>query len=332
MPSDVKARAEKAIAEKVFPGCVVGVVKKSGEREVRSFGNLTYDTDAPAVREDTIYDLASVTKSIPTASLALNFLNKEKFELSDGVKKFIPELQNDHGATIEDLLMYRVRGVQMSTLKDKTPEEISGYIFAHGFDAPPGKSEYTNLPGFLLGLVVERALGESLDALAQKYFFDPLKMSHTTFFPNVRLTKSNISPTEVDVYGEVRGIVHDESARVFAKAGRAVGHAGLFSNAPDILNILEALLQGKYPSVVEGAQRGLGWQTAEPWFSGSHIGKNAFGKTGFTGTSVLVDIERGIALVILSNRTYPKRPPDAASIHSAMNTFRADIADILLVQ
>ncbi len=329
MPSDVKARAEKAIAEKVFPGCVVGVVKKSGEREVRSFGNLTYDTDAPAVREDTIYDLASVTKSIPTASLALNFLNKEKFELSDGVKKFIPELQNDHGATIEDLLMYRVRGVQMSTLKDKTPEEISGYIFAHGFDAPRGEPRYTNLPAFLLGVVLERYFGDSLVDIAEGHFFMPLGMMDTHF---CSADKSRCAPTEIEEGNTVQGIVHDESARVFARAVRAVGHAGLFSTAPDILNFLEALLQGKYPPVVEGAQRGLGWQLNQSWFMGTQCSPLTFGKTGFTGTSVLVDIERGIAFVILSNRTYPKRPPDAASIHSAMNTFRADIADILLVQ
>jgi CubicO group peptidase (beta-lactamase class C family) len=152
-------------------------------------------------------------------------------------------------------------------------------------------------------------------------------MDDTTFFPH---DMSRIPPTEIVGGEEIRGIVHDESAHVFSRAHRAVGHAGLFSTAPDILNFLEALLQGKLPAVLSGAQKGLGWQKAERWFMGAHFGGGAFGKTGFTGTSVAVDTQKGIAFVILSNRTYPTRPPDAASIHSAINTFRADIADIVL--
>lgn len=330
MPSDVSVRAEKAIAEKVFPGCVIGVVKKSGEREVRSFGNLTYDTGAPAVCEDTIYDLASITKSIPTASLALMLIAEGKMRLDDAAKMFLPELQHDYNATVEDLLTYRVRGAQLSTLKEKTADEILEYVHEHGFNAPPEKSEYTNLPAFLLGLVLERVSGETLGSLAQKYFFGPSHMKDTTFFPNVRLTKSNIAATEIIDGEEVQGIVHDESARVFAQAKRAVGHAGLFSTAPDILIFLEALLQGKYANVVEGAQRGLGWQLDQSWFMGTKSGPGTFGKTGFTGTSVVCDVEHGISFVILSNRTYPNRPSDATSLTSAINIFRSDIADILL--
>ena len=331
MRNEIAERVERAIRERVFPGCVIGVVKKSVEREVLPFGHLTYDTNAPSVTESTIYDLASITKSIPTASLALTLLEKGKFDLSDLVKKYIPELQNDYGATIEHLLTYSVHGVQMSQLKDKTPEEISEYIFARGFDGPPGESKYTNLPAFLLGLIVERVGGVYLEYLAQERLFGPLAMNSTTFFPQkYGHAVSIFPPTEVDGVGEeIRGIVHDESAYVFAKAGRAVGHAGLFSTAPDILNFLEALLQKKYPAVVEGAQKGLGWQTAAPWFMGKSAGPRTFGKTGFTGTSVVCDMERGVAFVILSNRTYPKRPADAASIHSAVNVFRADVADII---
>lgn len=325
MLSDIKSRAEKAIAGKVFPGCVIGIVRSDGVHQVLPFGYLTYDADASIVREDTIYDLASVTKSIPVASLVLMFIAEGKMQLADKVVKYLPELRNDHGATIEDLLAYRVRGIQLSTLKDKTADEIVQYVFAHGFEASASTSQYTNLPAFLLGLIVERVEEESLSMLAQKYFFDHLEMSHTTFFPNVRPTRSNIASAEVVDGEEVWGIVHDESARVFAKEGRTVGHAGLFSTAPDILNFLEALLQGKYPYVSDGAQKGMGWQLRDQMIMGQFATPGTFGKTGFTGTSVVVDMERGIGFVILSNRTYPKRPTDA----TAINEFRADIADIL---
>ncbi|MDP3965747.1 MAG: serine hydrolase, partial [bacterium] len=115
-----------------------------------------------------------------------------------------------------------------------------------------------------------------------------------------------------------------ESARVFAKAGKAVGHAGLFSTAPGILAFLEALLRGKYPHIANGAQKGLGWELNQP-FMGKYAGPHTFGKTGFTGTSCVCDMERGVAFVILSNCTYPARPAD----RSAVDAFRADIADIV---
>jgi len=331
MRKEIEARVEKAIAENVFPGCVIGVARANGEREVAPFGHLTYDSDSPVVREDTVYDLASITKSIPVASLALLFIEQGRLRLADKATNYLPALKNDYGVTVEDLLTYRVSGLRLSTLQDQTPDGILRSIFEHGFDGPPGGANYSNLPALLLGIILERVTGNTLDALAQKYFFEPLKMKNTTFFPDVgsyELPTSIIAPTEVVDGKEIRGVVHDESARKFFRAHRAVGQAGLFSTAPDILNFLEALLQGKFPDVLSGAQKGLGWQRAESWFMGENFGDGAFGKTGFTGTSVAVDPLRGVALVILSNRTYPTRPPDAASTHSAINTFRTDIADI----
>ncbi len=333
MPSEVASRAARAIQERVFPGCVIGVVSRSGERNVMSFGHFTYD-DAQLVNEDTIYDLASVTKSIPIASLVAIFTDEGKFKLTDSVREYIPELQNDYGATIEDLLTYRVRGVQLSTIRNTTSEEILTHVFETGFEGPPGEHAYTNLPAFLLGVILERVAKQTLPALADGYFFAPLAMQDTTFFPMSGFTKSRyIAPTEISEDGkDIRGIVHDESARVFALAHRVVGHAGVFSTAPDMLSFLGALLQKKYgftKSIIEGAERGLGWQLDQPWFMGKLAGQHAFGKTGFTGTSVICDVDRGIAFVILSNRTYPKRPPDSTSRYSAINAFRADIADIV---
>ena len=341
MRNGIEERVRRAIGERVFPGCVVGIIRANGSGEVLPFGNLTYEPDSARVTEDNIYDVASITKSIPTASLALTLMAEGKLGLADTVVTHIPELQNHHDATVEDLLTYAVHGVQMSTLKDKTPEELTTHVFTHGFDAPAGESRYTNLPAFLLGIIVERIGGDTLDALAQKYFFDPLGMKDTTFFPSKYGHGVSIfPPTEIDEGGEVRGIVHDESARVFAKAGKAVGHAGLFSTAHDVLNFLEALLRndGFRKPIMEGARKGLGWQPArlddvsrsggvnDPQFMGKYAGAHTFGKTGFTGTSVVCDIERGVAFVILSNRTYPKRPPDGRAI----DAFRHDIADVVL--
>ncbi|OGG49651.1 hypothetical protein A2763_03145 [Candidatus Kaiserbacteria bacterium RIFCSPHIGHO2_01_FULL_54_36] len=325
MHSEITVRTERAISEKVFPGCVIGLIRPNKTKEILAFGNFTYEPNSAAVREDTIYDLASITKSIPTASLALALIAEGKLRATDRIVEYLPELKNDHQATIEDLLTYRVRGPKLSTLKDKTAEGILEHIFERGFDAPSGESNYTNLPALLLGLAIERAADQPLESLARKYFFGPLQMQRTTFFPFRDLPdkKDEIAPTEIDEWrGEVCGFPHDESAYIFAKSDRACGHAGLFSTAPDLLNFLERVLQGELPAIAEGAQKGWGWELMNR--------PHTFGKTGFTGTSVVVDVERGVAFAILSNRTYPKRPPDAALANSAINRFRANIADILL--
>lgn len=317
---DISGRAMRGVQEKVFPGCVVGIVRANGEREIQAFGRFTYEADSLEVTEHTVYDLASVTKSIPLASLVALSIEKRKFALDDKVKKYVPELCNDHGATIEDLLRYRVKGTQLSTLRYRTFEEIRTHVLEHGFDAPPGESVYTNLPAFILGLILERAEGAPITSLAQEIFFGPLDMKETTFFPS----PADCAPTEIDERGEVRGLPHDESAYVFARASRAAGHAGLFSSAPDILNFLEALLAGDFPHILKGARKGLGWQTEGVFLGSSPAGR--FGKTGFTGCSVVCDPARVIGLVILSNRTYPKRPAD----QDAVNIFRRDIADVVL--
>src|SRR3989344_2079858 len=326
----IRSRAERAIAEKVFPGCVIGLIRAPRPSVASGEGGNkhivipvgTIDGKVPT-QKNTIYDLASITKSIPLASLALllTTLDPPRLNLGGKVVEYLQELQNDYDATIEDLLRYRVTGPRLSQLHLKTFEEIRTYVFEHGFDGPAGDGAYTNLPAFLLGVIVERVTGEILPTLANRYFFEPLGMSDTTFFPS---DLERIAPTEIVDDEEIRGIVHDESARVFARARRAVGHAGLFSTAPDLLKFLEALLNGKLPAVVEGAQKGLGWEVKRDWM-GSKGSERVFGKTGFTGTSILCDVERGIGLVILSNRTYPHRPRD----NSAINAFRKDIADIV---
>ncbi len=245
--------------------------------------------------------------------------------LDDTVKKHIPELQNDFGATVEDLLRYRVNGPRMSKIGLQTFEQLRTYILETGFSGPPGESSYANVPAFILGIVLERVGGTSLAVLGHTYFFEPLGMEHTTYFPSV----GDCAPTEIQNGNVIQGVVHDESSRLFSLKRRSVAHAGLFSTAGDLLLFLEALIEGKFPAILDGAQKGLGWTKDAPWLMGSRVSNGAFGKTGFTGTSILVDPEKSTALVILSNRTYPTRPADAISTDSAMNHFRRNIAEIV---
>lgn len=316
----IAARAEQAIAETVFPGCVIGIIQ-NGESIVQPYGDLIYQVADP-VMEDTVYDLASITKSIPLAALAALLISDGKFKLTDLVRSYVTDIEYDYDATVEDLLRYRVKGTQLSTLAYGTFEEIRAHAIERGFDGPPGSFQYTNLPAFILGIIIERVTGSSLPALAHKHFFEPLGMDRTTFFPAAR----DCAPTEIIEGVEIRGIVHDESARVFAKARRAAGHAGLFSTAGDLLKFAAHMIEHPESPVARAAQDGLGWEIIHPNLFGSVAHSGCFGKTGFTGTSIVIDLPRRRAFVILSNRTYPKRSLN----HEAIRVFRRDIADIVL--
>ncbi len=339
-------RVGRAIAEKIFPGCVVGIVTVSGEREVLPFGSFTYESDAPHVTPLTIYDVASITKSIPTASLALSLIDKGKLKITDKLIDYVPEFRNSdrENVLINHLLTYTLDGYGLASLKPKSTKELFETLLTHDFEKRPGTIfKYTNIPAALLGLVVEKVYGDTLHNLAEKNFFKPLNMGRTTFFPE-HFSLSDIAPTEIDSWrGLVRGVVHDESAYICKQDEKIVGHAGLFSTAPDILNFLEMLLHGgelagkrffseSIISQIETNQipelgdfAGLGWELNQPRYMGKYCGQKTFGKTGFTGTLCVVDREKGVAYVILSNRTFPKRPPDS----SAINQFRADIGDII---
>lgn len=323
MPKEIDTLAAEAVRNQTFPGCVVAIVRK-GERRVQAYGTIAYNGEP--VREDTVYDVASITKSIPVSSLVLTLIDRKSLALNDLVRTWIPELQNDHAATVEDLLKYRVYGEPMSLIAHLSPKEIQRHIFQAGFSDLPGESHYSNLPAYLLGIIIERVSGKTIDVLARDEFFGPLNM-HSTFFPVAGYVSDpslSIAPTETLEDGDIHGIVHDESARVFAREGKAVGHAGLFSTAHDLATFAESLLAGGFPHVVKGAQKGLGWELNHGVFMGKKFGPRTFGKTGFTGTSIVCDTDRSLALIILSNRTYPTRPAD----NTAINAFRGALADI----
>lgn len=354
--NQITIETNKAIQGKVFPGCVIGIINKNGDRQILPFGKFTYDKSSQIVKEDTIYDLASITKSIPTGSLALKFIDEGKLKLTDKLIDYVPEFKNSdrENILIKHLLTYTLDGygfastaVQISgkSIKNITSSDLQNLLFTQDFEQRPGKVfTYTNIPAALLGLVVEKIGGDTLENLADEFFFNPLKMTRTTFYPE-KFPLEEVAPTEIDSWrGLVHGIVHDESAYIFKKGGKIFGHAGLFSTAPDILNFLEVILhrgtfQGnKYFSekIIEqmGTNQiaelndfnGLGWELNQPRFMGNYCANNTFGKTGFTGTLCICDLRRGIAYVILSNRIFPNRPADSVAI----NSFRKVISEIIL--
>ncbi len=344
----IENRISKALENKVFPGCVIGVVDHKGQRFVWPFGQYTDEKNSKSISSDSIFDVASITKAIPTASLALKLIEEKLIKLNDRVADFIPELKNSYRDEIKisHLLTQTLDyGVRLSSYKDKTADEILEIIFGFELKSKPGtRFSYSNATSILLGLVIESIKGIKLDLLARDYFFDLLKMRDTTFHPQ-QLDKERVVPTERDPWRGrvVHAEVHDESAFLLSQKGVVVGSAGLFSTVSDLLNFLEMLLRGgmlagnkifsdKTISLLNqnwlqglSEETSLGWELNQKFYMGQLSSDQTIGKTGFTGCSCVIDFKKNKAFVLLSNYTYPHRKPNSSLIHEV----RRDIADIV---
>jgi CubicO group peptidase (beta-lactamase class C family) len=271
----IEQRLMRAIEERVFPGCVVGITDKPGMRLVLPCGRYTYEPDSSRVRDDTVYDVASITKSIPVSCIALRLMEEERLNIDDRLIEYVPEFNNpDREAVLmRHLLTHTLHfAFPLSSLKNESPGRIIRAIFETPFRSKPGTFfSYSNAASILLGLSIERLYGKPLDTVAQEEFFYPLEMKRTTFHPLQRFERSEIVPTEVDHWrgGVLQGEVHDESAWVLLHrrrySGRQLkrtsqtgseghtpnaevslpgvpGAAGLFSTVPDLLRFLHMLL------------------------------------------------------------------------------------------
>ncbi|HSX06828.1 MAG TPA: serine hydrolase domain-containing protein [Candidatus Saccharimonadia bacterium] len=346
----IQAVISQAIKERVFPGAVVGVIAKN-QRTVMPFGRLTYEPSAHEVTTDTVYDVASITKSIPVSTIILTLIERDVLKLDDRVIKVIPEIKNDYR---EQIL---IKHLLTFTMAFDMPRRLSAYaeeggeillqaLFDAPLQAPPGEEYcYSNAPAILLGLIAERILKKSLDIIADELFFSPLHMRHTTFHPN-DLPNALIAPSEINWRGEIKGVVHDEAAWALQAAGIIAGNAGVFSIADDLLTFAEMLLaDGTYkertyfsPKTVAqmhsnqiaeiGGSIGLGWELGQAHFMGDEASQSCFGKVGYTGSMILIDPLKDTALVLLTNRTYPTRPSDG----TAINQVRRALSDLVFAE
>ena len=338
---------KRAIKDRVFPGAVLGISHR-GQRTILHAGRYTYDTNSPAVAFDTVYDLASVTKSVATSAVILKLINESRISLEDKVSTHLPEFNDDpfkKEVTIWHLLTYTIELdlPSIKTFLKLTPDDILAKLFSARLVSLEKKYHYTNQTAIILGEVAKRVTGKPLNVLAEDFFYRPLGMASTSFY-----TKdiSHVAPTEIDPEtGKVlQGVVHDEGTRALAEK-YITGAAGLFGNVPDLLTFMEMLLANgdykdrKYFShnlvnemhtnqlghINESA--GLGWEMGREWM-GATGSASAFGKSGFTGTSVYADPEKDLAIVLLSNRVYPKRPENS----EAINKIRREVIEIILTE
>ncbi len=349
MEDGILSILSRAIKNKITPGGVVGWIDGNSQ-QIAAWGRLTYEKDSTKVTKDTIYDIASVTKAIPLSSLAHIALQEDKLRLNSKASEIIGELKGKYHELIDvkHLLNYTAvwdfpKG--LSRHADDGVGAIQNAIFNTPLRAKPGSIyQYTNAPAVVLGMILEKVYNQPLDILAEEKLFKPLKMDSTSFDVS-GYENSLVAPTEIDSRGDVvHKFVHDETARALREANIVSGNAGVFSNAADLLKFCAVVLNGGAaedgtaifePATIEafqcnsldikGESTALGWELNQPRFMGRTSHAKMFGKTGFTGCMVLMDIAKQRAMVLLSNAQYPKRHTDRESV----NSLRRELADIV---
>ena len=327
-----------------FPGGVVVIGRRGATVLQKGYGNLSWSGKSPVVPDETMYDLASLTKVVATTTAIMILYDQGKIHLDDRVSQYIPGFSGGmkDDVTIQMLLEHRSglpagRDLWRIAL---TPGEARQAVIDTPLEYAPGTGYiYSDLGADLLGFIVEVASGERLDVFMQERVFEPLGMSDTFFRPHWTL-RDHIAPTELTPPRgyPLRGEVHDENA--FALGGVA-GHAGLFSTATDLAVFAQMLLNGgelNGTRIISDSTvslftkrtqapgtRALGWDTCgHDGSCGKYLSQRAFGHTGFTGTSLWIDPDRDLFVILLTNRVHAARARRPSKV---IADVRADVAD-----
>lgn len=321
---------EESIAARAFPGCAFGVLAGGEVVLLDAVGRFTYEPDAPAVGPTTVFDIASLTKVVATTAMAILLVQRGRLDIDTKLGEWLPAFlagrtANDPAReiTLRHLLAHNsgLPGYVEFYRTLREPASLLRACLALPLQGLPGmRAEYSD-PGFiLLGKALEACAGETLDAFAHREIFQPLDFCATQFNPPLP-QRAAIAPTEMDknLRGRrIQGEVQDENAWVL---GGVAGHAGLFSNVPDLLRLVEEILDPRAVFSAEtikifaerqppaGSSQALGWDT--PSESGSSAGRlfspRSIGHLGYSGCSLWIDLQEKIAVILLTNRTWPDR-------------------------
>ena len=320
---------KNGVVEKAFPGAVTAVVYQEELVALHGQGRFTYENSSPRVTPDTIYDLASLTKVIATTATAMILFDRGLLNLDASVTEFLPQFAGDDdrrsSVTIHMLLTHTsgLPAYERLFLRFVTRDKLlAGAMKLPLVNEPGSVTEYSDVGFILLGEILARLAGESLDSFSTREIFRPMGMTETTFRPAANLL-ARIPPTENDRdfrNGVVQGGVNDENAWVL---GGVAGHAGLFAPAVDLARFAQCMLSGgcglirretiklftTQDQTFRGSNRfGLGWdKPTPPSQAGQYFSPQSFGHLGFTGTSLWIDPEKQLAIILLSNRTWPDR-------------------------
>jgi Beta-lactamase class C and other penicillin binding proteins len=333
---------KEAILDEVIPGAVLAIVKDGKMAYLKAFGNKSIYPKKVPMDTNTIFDLASCSKSVGTAMCMAHLLERGGFRLNDKVNKYIPDFQpyiSEKGEKIDIRIIHLLTHssglpayVSVKTIKNKYGEKANlknliQYISTvkRTFE-PTTKMNYSCLNFITLQYILEEITGEKLEDYAQKNIFNVLGMQNTMYNPSKYPDKlKHIAPTEKQPDGNVLlGKTHDPLAREINKGNS--GNAGVFSTAEDLAILATALMNGgeyngrrvlgkltvaamtRIPMGYEDLGRSLGWDNYSSYSSNKGDIFNptkTFGHTGYTGTSIVIDPEAKVAVILLTNRVHP---------------------------
>ena len=334
---------ERGIRAGGYPGAAVIVGRKGSSVFEKGYGHMSWSETSPYVTTDrTIYDIASLTKVVGTTSALMVLYDRGMISLDAPVSRYLPEFTGGEKGlvTIRLLLTHRSglpagRDIWRVTHDPAVARQL---VLSTPLAYHPGQYyEYSDLGADVLGMVVEAVSGERLDRFLAANVFQPLGMTETFFRPADSL-RARIAPTEIAPPRgyPIRGEVHDENA--YAMGGIA-GHAGLFSTAQDLSVFAQMMLNGGtydgvrvfQQSTVDlftrrtAGHRALGWDTGSGEYgSGNYLTERAYGHTGYTGTSMWIDPDRAMFVILLTNRVHAAK---ALHPQKVICDVRSDLSD-----
>lgn len=347
---------EQAIGARAFPGAAYGVLLNGEVLALDAVGRFTYDVASPRVTPSTVFDLASVTKVVATTAIAMLLCDRKLLHLdtrlSDVLPAFVAGAQPESGkqlVTIRSLLAHSSGLPAYVRLFEKhhSPDSMLNAAMRLPLEAPPEtRAEYSDIGFILLGKALEVLARTTLDNFFRSQIAAPLGFATARFCPPTEW-RDSIPPTEKDKTFRrriIQGEVQDENC--FALGGVS-GHAGLFANALDILRFAACILAGgktesghqlfrtetvklfaTRQSTPAATTRALGWDTpSAPSSSGKFFSPESIGHLGYAGTSLWIDPGRQLAVVLLTNRTWPDRANNA--IREVRPAFHDAIATAL---
>ncbi|HEX6534931.1 MAG TPA: serine hydrolase [Gemmatimonadaceae bacterium] len=323
----VQGVLQRALADSAFPGAYAIVGSLENTYASVGVGHLDW-APSPKPDENTMWDLASLTKVIGTTTAVMQLWEQGRIDLDAPVQRYLPEWKGPHKSevTVRNLLTHTagLPPFERYYLLNESPEQTLRLFLGTPLDTVPGaRMVYSDIGIILLGKIVEQIAGEPLDRYDTEHIFRPLGMTSTMYRPPASLLP-RIAPTERDPWRGrlVRGEVHDENAYAL---GGVSGHAGLFSSAHDLAIFARTMLAGGtwhgvtilHPATIDAfthvqdpslSNRALGWEVPTGTNSAGHrLSSRAFGHTGFTGTSIWIDPERDLFIILLTNRVDPTR-------------------------
>jgi uncharacterized protein YbbC (DUF1343 family)/CubicO group peptidase (beta-lactamase class C family) len=334
----------RAVDAHLFPGAVVVIGHDGKVVFRRAYGMRSLEPTREPMTVDTIFDMASLTKPTMTALAVMQLCDQGKLSVDESVAKYIPEfgVNGKQSITVRQLLTHYSGLPPDLDLKEKWQGKQEAFNRAFNSelaDAPGARFEYSDINYIVLGALVERISGLTLDEYAQRFIVSPLGLDRCRYLPP-ESWDAQIAPTQYDEHGTMlRGIVHDPIAR---RMGGVAGLAGLFCSADDVATYAQYLLdrlagaQSNFPlsrAMLEKmvvpeqpatgtALRGFGWDIDSPYSSnrGTLFPVGSFGHTGFTGTSLWVDPVSDTYVIVLTNAVHP-------SGGKSINSVRSEVAD-----